>query len=100
MKYGASIFITGSNGKLLSGELATFLSGRTVSFSVYPFTFHEMCLIKEIEKDKREEALRDYMIWGGLPQRFMMTDEEQTKTFFTGCLRYDRASGHCPASRN
>jgi len=81
MKYGASIFITGSNGKLLSGELATFLSGRTVSFSVYPFTFHEMCLIKEIEKDKREEALRDYMIWGGLPQRFMMTDEEQTKTF-------------------
>ena len=37
MKYGASIFITGSNGKLLSGELATFLSGRYVSFSVQPF---------------------------------------------------------------
>jgi len=81
MKYGASIFITGSNGKLLSGELATFLSGRTVSFSVYPFTFREMCLIKEIKKENREEALHDYLVWGGLPQRFMMEDEEQTKTF-------------------
>ena len=81
MKYGASIFITGSNGKLLSGELATFLSGRTVSFSVYPFTFREMCLMQGVGKEKREEALRDYMTWGGLPQRFMMIDEEQTKTF-------------------
>ena len=81
MKYGASIFITGSNGKLLSGELATFLSGRTVSFSVYPFTFREMCLIKEIKKEDREDALHDYLIWGGLPQRFIMEDEEQTKTF-------------------
>lgn len=81
MKYGASIFITGSNGKLLSGELATFLSGRTVSFSIYPFTFREMCQMKNIGKENREEALLDYMVWGGLPQRFMMTDEEQTKTF-------------------
>ena len=81
MKYGASIFITGSNGKLLSGELATFLSGRTVSFSVYPFTFREMCLIKEIKRENIEEALHDYLIWGGLPQRFIMEDEEQTKTF-------------------
>lgn len=81
MKYGASIFITGSNGKLLSGELATFLSGRTVSFSIYPFTFREMCQMKNIGKESREEALHDYMVWGGLPQRFMMTDEEQTKTF-------------------
>jgi len=81
MKYGASIFITGSNGKLLSGELATFLSGRTVSFSVYPFTFREMCIIKDINKENREDALHNYLIWGGLPQRFMMEDEEQTKTF-------------------
>lgn len=36
MKFGASIFITGSNGKLLSGELATFLSGRYVSFYIQP----------------------------------------------------------------
>ena len=81
MKYGASIFITGSNGKLLSGELATFLSGRTVSFSIYPFTFREMCQMRNVDKDGSEKALHDYLVWGGLPQRFLMTDEEQTKSF-------------------
>ena len=81
MKYGASIFITGSNGKLLSGELATFLSGRTVSFSIYPFTFREMCQMRKVDKEGSEKALHDYLVWGGLPQRFLMTDEEQTKTF-------------------
>lgn len=82
MKYGASIFITGSNGKLLSGELATFLSGRYVSFYIQPFSFREMCEIKRVEKGAAtEELLQDYMIWGGLPQRFLMENEEQTKTF-------------------
>ena len=47
-----SIFITGSNGKLLSGELATHLSGRYVSFKVMPFSFKEMCELKGLEKDQ------------------------------------------------
>lgn len=82
MKFGASIFITGSNGKLLSGELATFLSGRYVSFYIQPFSFKEVCEIRGLEKTEvTEEVLQDYMIWGGLPQRFLMQDEEQTKTF-------------------
>lgn len=82
MKYGASIFITGSNGKLLSGELATFLSGRYVSFYIQPFSFKEVCKIQGLERTEITEAvLEDYMIWGGLPQRFLMQDEEQTKTF-------------------
>jgi len=51
-----SIFITGSNGKLLSGELSTHLSGRYVSFKVMPFSFKEMCQIKGIPREKvREE---------------------------------------------
>ena len=82
MKYNTSIFITGSNGKLLSGELATFLSGRYVSFSVYPFSFKEVCELNNISKENvTDELLQYYMIWGGLPQRFMMENEEQTKTF-------------------
>lgn len=82
MKYNTSIFITGSNGKLLSGELATFLSGRYVSFTIYPFSFKEICELKAIEKkDATDELLRDYMTWGGLPQRFLLENEEQTKTF-------------------
>lgn len=82
MKYGASIFITGSNGKLLSGELATFLSGRYVSFKIMPFSFREMCEIKNISNHElSEELLLDYMEWGGMPQRFLFSNEEQTKTF-------------------
>ncbi|MCD7744631.1 MAG: ATP-binding protein [Lachnospiraceae bacterium] len=82
MKYDSSIFITGSNGKLLSGELATYLSGRTVSFRMYPFSFSEVCEIRGLEKDSvTDESLLDYMNWGGMPQRFQMENEEQTKTF-------------------
>ena len=79
-----SIFITGSNSDLLSGELATHLAGRYVSFKIYPLTFREVCELKNIsEKSDIEEAFDDYITWGGMPQRFMMTDEMQTKTYLS-----------------
>ncbi|MCC8102339.1 MAG: ATP-binding protein [Clostridiales bacterium] len=82
MKFDTSIFITGSNGKLLSGELATYLSGRTVSFRMYPFSFSEVCEIRALDREAvTDEVLLDYMNWGGMPQRFQMENEEQTKTF-------------------
>lgn len=79
-----SIFITGSNSDLLSGELATHISGRYVSFKVFPFTFKEVCELKGI-KDKKdlEEQFEDYITWGGMPQRFVLTDEMQTKTYLS-----------------
>lgn len=77
--WDVSIFITGSNGKLLSGELATYLSGRYVSFRIAPFSFREYCQIKEIHKPS-EEDLAEYMEWGGMPQRFSMASEEETAT--------------------
>ena len=81
-----SIFITGSNSDLLSGELATHIAGRYVSFKVYPFTFDEVCELKDIkEKDKYEleRVFDDYIIWGGMPQRFSMNDELQIKTYLS-----------------
>lgn len=78
--WDVSIFITGSNGKLLSGELATLLSGRYVSFRVAPFSFTEYCEIKEI-KNPQDEDLIEYMNWGGMPQRFAMKGETETRTF-------------------
>ena len=79
-----SIFITGSNSDLLSGELATHLAGRYVSFKVYPFTFKEVCEFKNItDKKELEDVFEDYITWGGLPQRFMLQDEEQTKTYLS-----------------
>jgi len=79
-----SIFITGSNSDLLSSELATHLAGRYVSFKVYPFTFKEVCELKNVlNKNKYElqDCFNEYMIWGGMPQRFMMNDEYQTRTY-------------------
>ena len=79
-----SIFITGSNSDLLSGELATHLAGRYVSFKIYPLTFSEVCELKNIkEKEDIEEAFDDYITWGGMPQRFMLTDKMQTKTYLS-----------------
>lgn len=79
-----SIFITGSNSDLLSGELATHITGRYVSFKVYPFTFKEVCELKNLtDKQDIETAFNDYIIWGGMPQRFMMTDEFQVRTYLT-----------------
>ena len=75
LKFGCSISITGSNGKLLSGELATYLSGRYVSFRIYPLSFSEVCTIKHIERQQiTDDLLVEYMTWGGLPQRFLFQD--------------------------
>ena len=65
-----SIFITGSNAKLLSGELATVLSGRYVSFRILPFTFKEALEIQGIE-DADETVLMDYIRWGGMHSVFL-----------------------------
>lgn len=67
--HDVSIFITGSNSKLLSGELATHLTGRTVSFRIMPFSFKEFC---EHKKQcgtalANMELLDEYMTWGGFP---------------------------------
>ena len=83
-KENVSIFITGSNSDLLSGELATHIAGRYVSFKIYPFTFKEVCELKNInDKDKYEleKEFDDFIIWGGMPQRFSMEDKYQIKTY-------------------
>lgn len=80
--FDVSIFITGSNGKLLSGELATYLSGRYVSFKIMPFCFREACEIKNIiYSEATQEDLMDFILWGGMPQRFQFKNEEETKVY-------------------
>lgn len=77
--WDVSIFITGSNGKLLSGELATHLSGRYVSFKIAPFSFREYCQIRKLE-EPADEDLVEYLTWGGMPQRFHLQNEMEMET--------------------
>ena len=65
--HNVSIFITGSNSKLLSGELATHLSGRTVAFKILPFNFSEFCEYKAAESQDYEKLFSEYITYGGLP---------------------------------
>lgn len=77
-----SIFLTGSNSKLLSGELATHLSGRYVSFKIMPFSFIEMCELKGLSKnDTQDNHFMEYLNYGGMPQRFLMQSETETKVY-------------------
>ena len=71
-----SLFVTGSNSALLSGELATLLTGRTVEFEILPFSFYEMKLYYELNgKEFNEDLFMDYLKWGGFPLRFDYDEE-------------------------
>lgn len=63
------IYITGSNAKLLSGELATYLGGRYVEFIIYPFSFAEFVeLYREIYPDEPINMIfQKYVVFGGMP---------------------------------
>lgn len=67
--YDCDIYITGSNAKLLSGELATYLGGRYVEFVIYPFSFEEHLESKKERGDKADPAseFRNYIELGGMP---------------------------------
>ena len=63
------IYITGSNAKLLSGELATYLAGRYVEFIIYPFSFSEFLdLYRPIAPDEPlQKCFQQYLLSGGMP---------------------------------
>lgn len=77
-----SIFITGSNANLLSGELATLLAGRYVTFKIMPFTFAECLQIQNIT-NPTDSDLMNYLKFGGMPQRFYLSTESEIKTFLS-----------------
>ena len=71
-----SLFVTGSNSALLSGELATLLTGRTVEFEILPFSFYEMKMFFELNgKVFSDDLFMDYLKWGGFPLRFDYDEE-------------------------
>lgn len=68
-EYNFDIYITGSNAKLLSGELSTYLAGRYVEFIIYPFSFKEFIeAMKTTHEDINiQEIFKKYILFGGMP---------------------------------
>lgn len=90
----SSIFVTGSNSKLLSGELSSLLTGRAVEFEVQPFSFIEVKEYLELNHDSfSEDLIYEYIKWGGFPVRFDFSREEDIlrylNTLYHGILEHD-----------
>jgi hypothetical protein len=68
-KENFDIYITGSNSKLLSGEFATYLSGRYVELNIYPFSFQEYAEYNEITSDFKSHFYK-YLEDGGMPSTY------------------------------
>ena len=77
--YNTSVFITGSNSKLLSREFTKELSGRYVSFRIRPFVYREA---KEyVGKLGRSFEVSDYLVWGGFPAALEQQNKESMKRY-------------------
>ncbi len=82
---GYRVYITGSNAKMLSSEIATTLGGRYLVKDVYPFSFREFLAVKDIDLNDRNvlykrrndiiKAYEEYFRDGGLPETLMMSDK-------------------------
>lgn len=63
--FDIDIYITGSNAKMLSGELATYLAGRYIEIRMYPFSFSEVCDI--LPDNSPKDNFMTYIVRGGMP---------------------------------
>ena len=79
--FDCDIYITGSNSKLLSNELATLLSGRYIKIDLYPFSFREVLQYEkeinnvELTKEIIERLFKEYLLFGGMPGLLPINDE-------------------------
>lgn len=77
------VIITGSNSKMLSGELATLISGRHVEVRIHPLTYSEFLEFHNLPD--REESLMIYLTYGGLPglRKVGLDSDEQVWAYLT-----------------
>ena len=61
----ADIYVTGSNSKLMSGEISTYLTGRYISIPVFTLSFAEYLEFKKEEDRNTKELLQEYIRMGG-----------------------------------
>jgi len=83
---GYQIYVTGSNAKLISREIATFLKGRSLETSIYPFSFTEFLQLKNIEFQPKDYIINqpkiinlfdEYLLYGGFPEVIKVSKDEK-----------------------
>jgi len=74
-----SLFITGSNSKLLSKELTKEFSGRYVSFNIRPFVYKEIC--EYALQTGNSRSVTDYLVYGGFPKTLEFPENEAVLTY-------------------
>jgi len=100
LRQGVRLIVTGSNAKLLSGELSTHLTGRYVETTLFPFSFSETLNYKKINHKAsttkeiafRRQAYFDYLRQGGFPEMFRVGEgqkREYLRTLFQSIIYKD-----------
>lgn len=74
-----SLFVTGSNSKLLSKELTKAFSGRYVSFNIRPFVYKEIC--EYAQQTGNHRTITDYLVYGGFPKTLEFSDSDSILTY-------------------
>ena len=74
------VYVTGSNSKMLSSDIATEFRGRATQIRVYPFSFEEF--YSHVGGDERK-ALEQYMLYGGMPRVLQMSEEQDKKEYLS-----------------
>ena len=77
-KPNLDVYVTGSNSKFLSSDIITEFRGRSTEINVYPLSFSEFVELKNIPK---EEAWKEYVLYGGLPPVVLQEDEKQKREY-------------------
>jgi predicted AAA+ superfamily ATPase len=94
LRQGIHVFLTGSNAKLLSSELATHLTGRYNEIRLFPFSYLEFCLAENISLDSittqadaaRKSALTRYLNDGGMPELHYIKRPQNRRTYIDGLI--------------
>ncbi len=94
LRQSMHIVLTGSNAKLLSGELATHLTGRYNEIRLFPFSFNEYLKYNNIDsvgittkaEAERKAALDRYLLEGGLPELIHMRNERNKRIYVEGLV--------------
>lgn len=82
--FDSDIYVTGSNASLLSGEMATYLTGRYVEIKMLPLTFKEFLHFKKLENTDPARHLSEYLEYGGFPSVVLQTNSQLKRDVLSG----------------